>query len=68
MILLIDIYYDFTCQDLPPALEDSHEEFFHPQTGWFLRILGWEGEGLIGDVSFPSFLPSFLLFSWEERC
>jgi len=40
MILLLDIYFDFTCQDLPPALEDSHEEFFTPETGWFLNFLG----------------------------
>ncbi|KZP07876.1 Cse1-domain-containing protein [Athelia psychrophila] len=27
MTLLLEIYYDFTCQDLPPAIEDAHEEF-----------------------------------------
>jgi exportin-2 (importin alpha re-exporter) len=52
MILLVDIYYDFTCQDLPPALEDAHEEFFDPTTGWFVKFLGWEGVGLGGEVGF----------------
>ncbi|KAF9472710.1 importin alpha re-exporter [Pholiota conissans] len=42
MVLLVDIYYDFTCQDLPPAIEDSHEEFFGPGTGWFQAFLLWE--------------------------
>ena len=37
MVPLLDIYYDVTCQDLSPAVEDSHEEFFGPGTGWFLR-------------------------------
>lgn len=64
MILLTDIYFDFTCQDLPPALEDAHEEFFHPVEGLFLRILGWGGvEAAGGDVSFVSvsFSSSFIL-------
>lgn len=42
MVLLVDIYYDLTCQDLPPAIEDSHEEFFGPGTGWFQAFLVWD--------------------------
>ncbi|KAF8188046.1 importin alpha re-exporter [Pholiota molesta] len=42
MVLLVDIYYDFSCQDLPPAIEDSHEEFFGPGTGWFQVFLLWD--------------------------
>ncbi|KJA18706.1 hypothetical protein HYPSUDRAFT_45045 [Hypholoma sublateritium FD-334 SS-4] len=42
MVLLVDVYYDFSCQDLPPAIEDSHEEFFGPGTGWFQALLLWD--------------------------
>ncbi|KAG6828872.1 hypothetical protein H0H92_006481 [Tricholoma furcatifolium] len=59
MVLLIDIFYDFTCQDLPPAIEDAHAEFFAPGTGWFQVLLGWDSPELRGDAddSTPS-LPS----------
>ncbi|KIM79693.1 hypothetical protein PILCRDRAFT_791278, partial [Piloderma croceum F 1598] len=45
MILLLDIFYDLTCQDLPPIIEDAHEEFYQPEggRGWLLRILRWGG-------------------------
>lgn len=46
LTLLLEIYYDFTCQDLPPAIEDGHEEFFGPEQGWFVRILSWEAGAL----------------------
>ena len=49
--LLLDIYYDFTCQDLPPDIEDTHEEFFAPNTGWFQRFLHWDPVELRTDVS-----------------
>ena len=51
MVLLVEIYYDLTCQDLPPAVEDSHEEFFGPGTGWFQAFLIWDPEDLRVDVS-----------------
>lgn len=51
MILLVDIFYDFTCHDLPPALEDGHAEFFTPETGWFHRFLAWDPISLRGQVS-----------------
>lgn len=50
MTLLNDIYYDFTCHDLPPAIEDSYEEFFTPNTGWFQAFLLWDPVELTGDV------------------
>ncbi|TFK31640.1 importin alpha re-exporter [Crucibulum laeve] len=49
MVLLIDIFYDLTCQDLPPAIEDTHEEFFAPGSGWFQKFLSWDPESLRGD-------------------
>ncbi|KAF8063522.1 CAS/CSE protein [Lyophyllum atratum] len=49
MVLLIDIFYDFTCQDLPPALEDTHAEFFAPGTGWFHAFMSWDPAELRGD-------------------
>ena len=50
MVLLIDIFYDFTCQDLPPAIEDSYEEFFGSSRGWFQAFLSWDPEQLREDV------------------
>jgi exportin-2 (importin alpha re-exporter) len=60
--LLVDIFYDFTCQDLPPAIEDSHEEFFAPGSGWFQRFLMWDPERLRGDVSVLSVFDSWGVF------
>ncbi|KAG6331701.1 hypothetical protein ID866_7388 [Astraeus odoratus] len=48
-ILLVEIFYDFTCQDLPPAIEDAHDEFFAPGTGLFHRFLTWDPPELKGD-------------------
>lgn len=56
MVLLVDIFYDFTCQDLPPAIEDSHDEFFKPSSGWFQAFLAWTPATLMGDVRNPSFV------------
>jgi hypothetical protein len=30
---LLDIFYNFTCQDLLPAIEGAHDEFFAPGSG-----------------------------------
>ena len=62
MVLLVDIYYDFACQDLPPAIEDSHEEFFGPGTGWFQAFLVWDPEELRADVGPFQFDPLDILF------
>lgn len=39
MTLLLEIYFDYTCQDLPPTIEDGHTEFSRPEQGWFVRLL-----------------------------
>ncbi|KAG6868898.1 hypothetical protein C0993_008196 [Termitomyces sp. T159_Od127] len=49
MVLLNDIFYDFTCHDLPPDIEDAHAEFFAPGTGWFQLFLTWDSTELKGD-------------------
>jgi exportin-2 (importin alpha re-exporter) len=50
MVLLIDIFYDLTCQDLPPAIEDSYNEFFGKDIGLFFRFLTWDPVELKSDV------------------
>ena len=50
-IILADIFYDFTCQDLPPGIEDAHDTFFAPQTGFFQRFMSWDPAELKVDVS-----------------
>ncbi|KAF5386293.1 hypothetical protein D9757_008606 [Collybiopsis confluens] len=42
MVLLVEIYYDFTCHNLPPAIEDSHVEFFGSDGGFFPGLMRWE--------------------------
>ncbi|KAJ7623365.1 CAS/CSE protein [Roridomyces roridus] len=49
MTLLLEIFYDFTCQDLPPAIEDAHAEFFNPPEGLFHKFLAWNPSGLAVD-------------------
>ena len=63
MVLLVDIYYDLTCQDLPPAIEDSHEEFFGPGTGWFQAFLAWDPVELRADVGSCEFGLQYLSIS-----
>lgn len=65
MVLLVDIFYDLTCHDLPPAFEDTHEEFFAPPSGWFQRFLAWNPPSLNGEVCVPLsifFIMSYFLF------
>ncbi|KAH6910802.1 importin alpha re-exporter [Coprinopsis sp. MPI-PUGE-AT-0042] len=50
MVLLIDIFYDLTCQDLPPAIEDTYDDFFDPSRGWFHILLTWSPNELKGDA------------------
>jgi len=50
MVYLLDIFYDLTCQDLPPAIEDNYAEFFG-ETGWFFGFLDWDPLELRQDVS-----------------
>ncbi|KAH9945469.1 CAS/CSE protein [Epithele typhae] len=42
MVLLVDIYYDLVCQDLPPDFEDSHAQFFAAENGLFIKLLVWD--------------------------
>lgn len=51
--ILVDLFYDLTCQDLPPAMEDAHAQFFGPD-GLFLKFLNWSPAELAGEVWFPS--------------
>lgn len=60
VVQLVEIYYDFTCQDLPPDLEDSHEEFFGAN-GWWIKFLAWDPEALRGDVSCDSWIVEYWL-------
>ncbi|KDQ49269.1 hypothetical protein JAAARDRAFT_201016 [Jaapia argillacea MUCL 33604] len=48
-VVMVDLYYDLTCQDLPPHFEDAHEEYFGPQQGWFTKFLAWDPVELRGD-------------------
>jgi exportin-2 (importin alpha re-exporter) len=50
-VLLVELYYDLTCQDLPPDFEDTHAGFFGPNGGLFLKFLTWDPPQLRGDVS-----------------
>ncbi|CAK5267603.1 unnamed protein product [Mycena citricolor] len=59
MVLLLEIYYDFTCQDLPPAIEDTQAEFFSPPDGWFQKLLLWNPPSLaVGSDETVASLPS----------
>ncbi|CDO76999.1 hypothetical protein BN946_scf184298.g26 [Trametes cinnabarina] len=49
MVYLVDIFYDLTCQDLPPDIEDSHAQFFAPESGLFIKLLMWDPPQLQGD-------------------
>ncbi|GBE78774.1 Importin-alpha re-exporter [Sparassis crispa] len=65
-VILVDIFYDLTCQDLPPDIEDSHAQFFAPDTGLFLQLLAWNPPELQGDPedttpSLPSQIKTGLL-------
>ncbi len=50
MVLLVEIFYDLTCQDLPPDIEDAHAQFFGPDSGLFLRFLTWDPPEMQGEV------------------
>ncbi|KDQ12400.1 hypothetical protein BOTBODRAFT_34372 [Botryobasidium botryosum FD-172 SS1] len=56
MALLLALFYDFTTQDLPPAIEDAHDKFFGNATedGWFLHLLKWDPLELRGDPEDPN--------------
>jgi exportin-2 (importin alpha re-exporter) len=58
MVLLTEIFYDLTCHDLPPAIEDSYDQFFGP-AGLFHGFMAWDPAELKGDVRFS--LPGLYL-------
>ena len=53
MVALLHIFYDLVCQDLPPALEDAHPEFFGAENGMFIRFLLWDPPELQADLDEP---------------
>ena len=58
MAVLIDIYYDLTCQDLAPEFEDRHDTFFAEGTGYFMQLMPWDPPQLQTDVRRRCFVPS----------
>ncbi|KAI0088382.1 importin alpha re-exporter [Irpex rosettiformis] len=65
-VLLVDLYYDLTCQDLPPDFEDTYASFFGPTDGIFLKFLAWDPPQLRGDpddttASLPSQIKTGIL-------
>ncbi|TFK45700.1 importin alpha re-exporter [Heliocybe sulcata] len=67
MVEATKIFYDLTSQDLPPAIEDSHKEFFQPGEGWFSRFMEWDPTELRGDPDDPApSLPAQLKTSTME--
>lgn len=57
-VLLVELFYDLTCQDLPPDFEDNHQEFFGPQ-GIFLRFLDWNPPQIAGEACSPIYFNPF---------
>jgi exportin-2 (importin alpha re-exporter) len=50
MAVLVELFYDLTCQDLAPEFEDSHEVFFAAETGYFMQLMEWNPPQLHTDV------------------
>ncbi|KAI0045803.1 importin alpha re-exporter [Auriscalpium vulgare] len=48
-LLLVELFHDLTCQDLPPNFEDGHEEYFDKVDGHFMRLMAWDPEALRTD-------------------
>jgi exportin-2 (importin alpha re-exporter) len=66
MALLLDIFYDLTCQDLPPAIEDNYMEFFG-NNGWFFAFLDWDPAELRQDVSTQLIRNSRILIAYASQ-
>ncbi|KAI5122027.1 hypothetical protein M0805_008018 [Coniferiporia weirii] len=54
MVVMLNLFYDLACQDLPPALEDAQAEFFGPESGMFVRFLAWDPAELQTDADEPT--------------
>ena len=50
MAVLVELFYDLTCQDLAPEFEDNHEIFFAAETGFFMQLMEWNPPQLQTDV------------------
>jgi exportin-2 (importin alpha re-exporter) len=50
MAVLVELFYDLTCQDLAPEFEDSHAIFFAAETGYFMQLMEWNPPQLQTDV------------------
>ena len=50
MAVLVELYYDLTCQDLAPEFEDGHETFFAAESGYFMQLMEWSPPELQTDV------------------
>jgi len=50
MAVLVELFYDLTCQDLAPEFEDNHEIFFAAETGYFMQLMEWNPPQLQTDV------------------
>lgn len=50
MAVLVELFYDLTCQDLAPEFEDGHETFFAADTGYFIQLMEWDPPQLQTDV------------------
>jgi exportin-2 (importin alpha re-exporter) len=57
MLVLVELFYDLTCQDLAPEFEDGHEIFFAADTGYFMRLMEWNPPQLQTDVCIPCTSP-----------
>lgn len=64
--ILVDLYFDLTCQDLPPAIEDTHLQFFGPE-GFFMKFLSWSPAELASDVSYSRNRPHILSDIYQAR-
>ena len=54
VVVLLHIFYDLACQDLPPALEDTHPEFFGAESSMFTCFLLWDSLELQTDPDKPT--------------
>ncbi|KAI0684913.1 Cse1-domain-containing protein [Cytidiella melzeri] len=65
-VLLVELYYDLTCQDLPPDFEDTYTAFFGSNNGIYLKFLTWDPPQFQGDpddttASLPSQIKTGIL-------
>ena len=54
MVVLLPIFCDLVCQDLPTLLEDTRPEFFGAENGMFICFLLWDPPELQADLDEPT--------------